>query len=291
MGRVEKFSLLGSLLLAAVAGCVTEFADPNASVLYSDASVLLADARRGFDATAASNDRAAAPADARTVANDAGAAPTCDQDGNCPAGAVCCPAPLPCALQCVPDCRVSTNSCPTFAPACDQATGLCARADDGGLPPPPDGGMMPPRDGGQPPPPDGGLQPEACADDGTCGPGAVCCPESLPCAGQCVPDCRVSTEACPEQAPVCDRTSGLCAPDSVPVPDAAVPVPDAAPPACTTDCPPPPCGNTGSPCPPGAVCCPPGAPCAGTCVPDCRVNGLCPPQGPICDYNTGFCHP
>ena len=55
-----------------------------------------------------------------------GGMPSCGAGGACPGtGLVCCVAPLGCAGVCVPDCRVSGNSCPPFAPNCG-ASGLCS---------------------------------------------------------------------------------------------------------------------------------------------------------------------
>ncbi|MBI5525051.1 MAG: hypothetical protein HY897_01875 [Deltaproteobacteria bacterium] len=64
----------------------------------------------------------------------------------------------------------------------------------------PDGGVP---DGGQPP---------LCTDAGECPPKAVCCPEPLPCAGKCMPDCREPGQPCPPQVPNCDTLTGLCGP-------------------------------------------------------------------------------
>ena len=38
----------------------------------------------------------------------------------------------------------------------------------------------------------------------------VCCPDALPCAGQCVPDCRVDGNTCPPPQPTCNPMTGLC---------------------------------------------------------------------------------
>jgi hypothetical protein len=92
--------------------------------------------------------------------------------GVCATGNVCCAAPLPCAGQCVPDCRLG-GSCPDTKLACNAKSGVCEPTDGGasleggpdggdGGPPRPDGGAPdggPPPDGGAPdggPPPDGG---------------------------------------------------------------------------------------------------------------------------------------
>jgi hypothetical protein len=55
-----------------------------------------------------------------------------------------------------------------------------------------------------PPPGDGGT---SCA---SCSAGQVCCPSGLPCAGMCVPDCRVGG-TCPSGL-TCDSASGVCKP-------------------------------------------------------------------------------
>jgi len=133
----------------------------------------------------------------------------------CSEGNVCCAAPLPCAGKCLPDCRVS-GSCPEQAPTCDQATGLCrgSKSDDPGTKPPMGDGPKPPLgDGGSKPPMgDGGLMPPQgdCTKDGCPMKDAVCCKSPLPCAGMCVPDCRLSSNTCPQQAPTCDQSTGLC---------------------------------------------------------------------------------
>lgn len=45
-----------------------------------------------------------------------------------------------------------------------------------------------------------------------CPPSAVCCPPGMPCAGACIPDCRVDGgPGCPPFAPVCTPT-GMCQP-------------------------------------------------------------------------------
>ena len=56
-----------------------------------------------------------------------------------------------------------------------------------------------------------GAQEESCEVAEACPTDTVCCPSPLPCAGQCIHDCRVDN-ACPAQAPVCDTNSGLCHP-------------------------------------------------------------------------------
>jgi hypothetical protein len=56
-----------------------------------------------------------------------------------------------------------------------------------------------------------GEQEESCEAAGTCPTDTICCPSPLPCAGQCIHDCRVDG-VCPAQAPVCDTSSGLCHP-------------------------------------------------------------------------------
>ncbi|MBI5481397.1 MAG: hypothetical protein HY906_21235 [Deltaproteobacteria bacterium] len=74
----------------------------------------------------------------------------------------------------------------------------------------PDGGVP---DGGFPDSgfPDGG--PPSCADGGSCPPDTICCTPPQPCAGRCVPDCRVDGgQPCPPQAPNCDQNTGLCGP-------------------------------------------------------------------------------
>ena len=55
------------------------------------------------------------------------------------------------------------------------------------------------------------LTPEDCLEGAPCGEGLVCCPAEMPCAGQCVDDCRVGgAERCPAQAPRCNQQTGLC---------------------------------------------------------------------------------
>jgi hypothetical protein len=56
---------------------------------------------------------------------DGGVGPGCQQGSDCPADMVCCPPNLPCAGQCLPDCRIPNQTCPAQFPTCDQATGLC----------------------------------------------------------------------------------------------------------------------------------------------------------------------
>ncbi|MBI5525400.1 MAG: hypothetical protein HY897_03630 [Deltaproteobacteria bacterium] len=55
---------------------------------------------------------------------------------------------------------------------------------------------------------DGGVGP-VCSPP--CGSGRVCCGMG-PCAGTCVPDCRVAGTECPPDVPNCDAGSGLCLP-------------------------------------------------------------------------------
>jgi hypothetical protein len=80
---------------------------------------------------------------------------------------------------CVPDCRVSGNTCPSGFPTCDQSTGFCAPGQSTG---------------------------------GTCSPaceqGLVCLPNGPSGGPQCVPDCR--NAGCPQQVPTCDQSTGLC---------------------------------------------------------------------------------
>ena len=62
---------------------------------------------------------------------------------------------------------------------------------------------------------DGGMvgMPEAgasCTSSSSCGSNEVCCPSGQMCAGQCVPDCRVSG-SCPSGL-TCDTSSGVCTP-------------------------------------------------------------------------------
>ncbi len=45
------------------------------------------------------------------------------------------------------------------------------------------------------------------------------------------------------------------------------------------------------PCRDGTVCCPSGQPCAGQCVPDCRIDQMCPASDLSCDSDTGVCTP
>jgi hypothetical protein len=53
----------------------------------------------------------------------------------------------------------------------------------------------------------------SCANGEVCPPNFVCCTKPHPCAGKCVPDCRVDGgQPCPPQAPNCDQSSGLCIP-------------------------------------------------------------------------------
>jgi hypothetical protein len=37
----------------------------------------------------------------------------------------------------------------------------------------------------------------------------VCCPDTEPCAGKCVPDCRPAPDRCPDGT-TCDDASGVC---------------------------------------------------------------------------------
>jgi hypothetical protein len=57
-----------------------------------------------------------------------------------------------------------------------------------------------------PPPGDGGA---SCAS-ASCTSSQVCCPPGEPCAGTCVPDCRLGT-SCPSGL-TCDATTGICKP-------------------------------------------------------------------------------
>ncbi len=50
-----------------------------------------------------------------------------------------------------------------------------------------------------------------CLEGYVCPQNKVCCPKGLPCAGQCIDDCRADTGfKCPPQAPKCDPITGLC---------------------------------------------------------------------------------
>lgn len=107
------------------------------------------DAQAGGDATT----------DATTDATSGGDATT-GSCGTCAQGMVCCAAPLGCAGQCVPDCRLG-GSCPNGL-SCDQSTGVCSPGG-GDAGPMPEGGPLP--DGG-PPPPDGGKLDGGMLDGG-----------------------------------------------------------------------------------------------------------------------------
>ena len=62
----------------------------------------------------------------------------------------------------------------------------------------------------------GGMTGTGSPDAGTCGSAAscsagdVCCPSGLPCAGECVPDCRLGG-SCPSGT-MCNTSSGVCQP-------------------------------------------------------------------------------
>jgi hypothetical protein len=203
--RRQPTVALQSNIAAALASCWLVACDPRpesdtveVNATRIDAGVLAMAKDSGLASPASDSGRQPSAADSGSLM-----AATCAT--GCPQSAVCCPSTMPCAGQCVPDCRVVGQSCPSMVPICDEETGLCDRSGDGGIP-------LPPRDGGLPPfPPDGGpLGPPSC--EAGCPANAVCCPSPLPCAGQCVLDCRVEASACPLPAPICDETTGLCHP-------------------------------------------------------------------------------
>jgi hypothetical protein len=66
------------------------------------------------------------------------------------------------------------------------------------------GDAMPSPDGGRTAPHPYGGECGACLDEQW-----VCCPESEPCAGKCVPDCRMAPDKCPDRT-TCDEASGVC---------------------------------------------------------------------------------
>jgi hypothetical protein len=173
--------------------------------------------------------------------------------------------------MCIPDCRVEGNACPSQAPTCNQATGLCAPVSG-------DGGPRPPMGDGGSQSPQGDCAKNGCAKD------SVCCASPFPCAGMCIPDCRVEGNACPSQAATCNQATGLCAPDSgdggphPPAGDGGGQPPQGD------------CAKNG--CPKDALCCASPLPCVGMCIPDCRVaSNACPQNMPVCDQSSGFCGP
>jgi len=245
---IARYCTLAGLWLA-ISACgpidTDIYIEEQASSVYVDAGV-----EEGVDAGAAGADAG------RTQEGEC---------GGCGQGTVCCPDGLPCAGQCVPDCRVD-DRCPDNM-VCEQQSGLCAPGEG-----------PPPADGGGPPPADGGAG-ESCLEGAQCDQGTICCPADLPCAGMCVPDCR-SFGQCPEGA-ACDSASGLCVPEGAPPVTEPEPVPEPPAPTSCVD---------GLACEAGAICCPAELPCAGQCLPDCRSTGQCP-EGMACDGASGLCAP
>jgi hypothetical protein len=60
------------------------------------------------------------------------------------------------------------------------------------------------KDGAPMPPHPYGGECGACFDEHW-----VCCPAGEPCAGKCVPDCRMAPEKCPDRT-TCDDATGVC---------------------------------------------------------------------------------
>lgn len=55
---------------------------------------------------------------------------------------------------------------------------------------------------------DGGVTGTTCATSANCSTNEVCCPAGQPCAGQCIPDCRIGG-TCPNTL-TCDTSTGAC---------------------------------------------------------------------------------
>jgi hypothetical protein len=199
--------------------------------------------------------------EAKSTASAGSCSPACETDTVClengPNG----------VAQCVPDCRVEGQTCPSQVPTCDESTGLCGGGNSGG------GGGTPStstdcRENAQACLPGQDCDPtsgactgdafKSCSESGACDAGFVC----IVGPNLCAPDCTAEGGSCPNGM-TCDEATGMCAG-----------------------------GNTFAACSASGTC-DTGFVCVtgpNVCAPDCRISGnACPTEHPTCSQSTGMC--